>query len=322
MAAAQAPSDVVARVGDRDITVEDLESPLANRLYDLQQQIHQLKQQRLEALIDRRAMEKEAAETGTSIEALTRSVMAEAVQVTDADVERYYQENQQRLAGWKGPKTALMDQIRTFLQDRENNRKVAEHAAPLREKYGVTVFLKAPPLPFTTITEGDSPALGPADAPVTVIEFSDYLCPACRAAHETTKQVPRALPGAHPVGVQGLSARTPQRRQTPGRSRPVRRRPGRVLGISGPAVRRKGRIRRGSRPDVCGTTRAWTPIGSQACLDSGRHLPAIEADIESGRSAGVGATPTFIVNGRLRPGAPDFEGFRELIDGALTRSDP
>ena len=54
--------------------------------------------------------------------------------------------------------------------DRKTAERVDAYTQPLREKYPVSVFLTAPPLPITSVSEGDSPALGPADAPVTVVD--------------------------------------------------------------------------------------------------------------------------------------------------------
>ncbi len=41
----------------------------------------------------------------------------------------------------------------------------------------------------------DSPARGPADALVTLVEFSDYQCPYCRQAHATVSQVEKKYAG-------------------------------------------------------------------------------------------------------------------------------
>src|SRR5262249_62043127 len=41
----------------------------------------------------------------------------------------------------------------------------------------------------------EGPTRGPKDAPVTIVEFSDFECPYCGAAHDTVEQVMSTYPG-------------------------------------------------------------------------------------------------------------------------------
>ncbi len=55
----------------------------------------------------------------------------------------------------------------------------------------------------------------------------------------------------------------------------------------------------------------------QACLSSGRHEAEIREDLALGKRLGVGATPTFFINGIQLQGAVPYEQFANLIDREL-----
>lgn len=159
----------------------------------------------------------------------------------------------------------------------------------------------------------DAPALGPVDAPVTVVEYSDYRCPACRKAHEVVKRVREQTGGrvrwvyrdfplerhegafemaeaAHCAGEQGLFWEYQdamfQVEGAPEREGLVER--ARELGADADAFR--------------------------ACLESGRHRERVSRSIEEGRRAGVSATPTLFVNHEMVRGAPTEERLRKRIE--------
>jgi protein-disulfide isomerase len=52
------------------------------------------------------------------------------------------------------------------------------------------------------------------------------------------------------------------------------------------------------------------------CMSSQRHLGRFQASIQEGLSMGVASTPSFVINGRLYPGAMAFDRFSEIIDAA------
>ena len=53
---------------------------------------------------------------------------------------------------------------------------------------------KAVPGVVYSVSPGDAPAQGPVDAPVVVIEYSDFECPYCQKANETMKQLVEKFP--------------------------------------------------------------------------------------------------------------------------------
>ena len=53
---------------------------------------------------------------------------------------------------------------------------------------------KAVPGVVYSVSPGDAPAQGPADAPVVVIEYSDFECPYCQKANETMKELVKKFP--------------------------------------------------------------------------------------------------------------------------------
>jgi protein-disulfide isomerase len=165
--------------------------------------------------------------------------------------------------------------------------------------------------PAEDIREG--PALGPADAPVTVVEYSDYLCPACRKAHETVKRV---------------REQNRKRVRWVFRDLPLERHEGaREMAEAAHCAGDQGlfwefqdaMFRVEEAPDRDGLMERAVELGAdaeafRACLESGRHRERVERGIQEARQAGVSATPTFFVNGRMVRGAPSEEELQGMID--------
>jgi len=58
-----------------------------------------------------------------------------------------------------------------------------------------------------------------------------------------------------------------------------------------------------------------------ACMDSRRYMPRIEASVQEGESLGVQGTPTFFINGRMYQGRRiDSDAFAAIVDSVLKRA--
>jgi protein-disulfide isomerase len=176
----------------------------------------------------------------------------------------------------------------------------------------------------------DAPTLGRADAPVTIVEFSDYQCPFCQRFFATTllelkkeyietgkvryvfrdfplemhPQARNAAEAAHCAGEQGKYWEMHdvlfqnQRALAP----PQLADHARLVGLDGATF--------------------------DACFSSGRHAARVERGLADGAAAGVQGTPGFVigkttsgdvVEGTPIRGAQPLETFRRIIDQMLAQ---
>jgi protein-disulfide isomerase len=173
------------------------------------------------------------------------------------------------------------------------------------------------------VAEDDDPVLGPADAPITIIEFSDYECPYCRRWHnEVWPQLKEAYPdqirliyrdfpltSIHPNATPAASAANCAREQDQYWEFNERLFSMRFdLNVSGYQAYAE---ELGLDMDLF-----------NECLDSGRYNDEVMADFEYAANLGVNSTPTFFVNGIPVVGAQPFEVFSQLIDKELAGEIP
>lgn len=82
----------------------------------------------------------------------------------------------------------ITDKMRTF-EDGEREELESSLMKRLFAKYQVKLLLNEPEVISQNISVDDDPSRGPATAPVTVIMFSDFQCPACARTHPILKKV-------------------------------------------------------------------------------------------------------------------------------------
>jgi protein-disulfide isomerase len=179
----------------------------------------------------------------------------------------------------------------------------------------------------------DAPSLGRADAPVTIIEFSDYQCPFCQRFYTTTlaalkknyidsgkvryvfrdypleqlhSHARKAAEAAHCAGEQGKYWQMHDALfQNQGALElPQLTEHARSLGLDGPTFDR--------------------------CLSSGRNAARIDRGLADGAAAGVQGTPGFVigrtktgdmVEGTLIRGAQPLDTFRQIIEQLLAQGE-
>lgn len=312
--------DVLAKIGDESITEEDLGVVVGSRILELEKEIYRVKREQLDQLLAERVFKKEAAQEGSSLDDyVTKKLGSIPVQVTDEEVEAYYEENEGRWIEWKGTREELRGRIRNFLEQQKKYVELMKFAKSLEASNGVVVYLKEPTMRVSKVSIDGNPSYGPPDAPVTVVEFSDYQCPACRSGHSVVVKLRETYKG---------------RLRWVFKDFPLRRH--KEAALAAEAARCAGEQGKfWEYQDVLyGSQIAFTPerleqfagdlgLNNESfreCVQSGRHKASVENDIAEARRIGVDRTPSFIINGRLATGVPALEDFKRMIEEELNRS--
>ena len=170
----------------------------------------------------------------------------------------------------------------------------------------------------------DQPSLGPANAPVTVVEYSDLQCPSCAAFHtllgekvvpaygDKVRVVFKDLPlvGIHDWAMTGAIASQCVYQLDRAAYLPFRTLVFQNQGTINATNARDMLLHYGAQVGVDNLKLA-------ACVDSKASLSRVEANVSEGQILDVNGTPTTFVNGQLVVGAPDPAQFFKILDEAL-----
>ena len=304
---------VVAEVNGTPILASELELKVAGRLARLRQEEYEIRRQTLEELIAERLVAAEASKRRLAPEELLRQeVDVKTVALPPAQVEAIYEQNKDRFAGQT--RADALARIRDVVGERTKAERRTAYEKELRGAARVAVRLEAPRVAVSV--PAGAPSTGPAGAPVTIVEFTDYQCPYCHRAQGVVDQVLQRYSGkvrfvhldfpldGHPGAIPAARAARCAEEQ------------GKFWEYHRSLMTAPGTL---DEPDLKGraSTLGLDASSFGTCLSSGRHDTAIQASLRQGEELGVTGTPAYFVNGRMLSGARPVESFIELIDTEL-----
>jgi len=187
----------------------------------------------------------------------------------------------------------------------------------------------APTAAQGTIPQGVTPEgyhfFGRADAPVTMVDFSDFLCTTCRAfaveiepkiveRYITTGEV--KLVFHHLLQLGPGSVRTAEAAECAADQ-------GKFWPMHDMLYARQDEVFRTSDLDTTlvgfGRDLGLDTAAFADCLQSHTHLAAVQAADQAAQAAGVRFRPTIDINGMRLTGALPFATYQKVIDAALAR---
>jgi len=315
-ASEEPPEAAAAKIEDEIITNEDLERPLSQRIYKLENQIYRLKRRRLQMLIRDILLDKEAARRRMPKQQLLDTLSNGDPEVSTDEIERYRRQNPAQVEAWEDSTVPVKAQIRKFLAEKKKKQKIADFADSLQERYAVKILLSKPALPLTQVDIEGRPAMGPSDAEVVVVEFSDPFCPACRTAHKATLKVKEAYGDRVRWVFKDFPLETHQGAKKAAEA-------AHCAGEAGKFWEYQDKVFKAEEKPDTDRLKAYARDLDldrdrfDACLEEGKYRSQVESDIQEGRAAGISATPTFIINGEMISGALSLEEFKEKIEAEL-----
>lgn len=304
----------VAVIGKERISQEELDRAVGNRLMRIRTEEYNIRKTALDDLIAERLLKREADRRHITVEELLKTEVGGKITIpTPEEVEPFYEGTKEKFGGTKE------EAIRQIIDGMRRQRiaaRTAEYVKSLRDAAGVRVLIEPPRADVRVAGE----ARGDQNAPVTIVEFSDFECPFCSRATETVRKLeekyghdvrrvyvdyplaihrsaPRAAEAAHCAGEQGKFWEL--------HDSFFSRKPGPVADND---------IRKAA------TDAGLDLQAFNACLESGKFAQTWKAGQEEGARLGVASTPTFFVNGRMIVGAAPLERFTDVIEDELARA--
>ena len=306
-------AQVLAVVNGKPITEADVRKNSAEQFAqlerDYEQNKHQLLEGQLDQLIQDRLLEAEAAAKGVTKEQLLANLQAPTI--TDAEVDAFYEQNKAQIPR---PKEQVADQIKQYLAQRGQFEAREKLFNELEGKYKVEMKLE----PMRTQVAAVGPAKGPATAPVTIVEFSDFECPFCARLIPTLDQVTAKYGDKVRVVFRQFPLAMHAKAQKAAEASLCANDQGKFWEMHDAMFQNQQAL----AVDALKAKAAELGLNAEAfnsCLDSNKYATQVATDMKEGSAAGVSGTPALFVNGRFISGAVPLEQITEVIDDELRR---
>ena len=318
-------SEVVAKYGDKSVTAGEVRKNSATDFDQLELRLkqcqseyekgkHDVMDAQVRKLVQDSLIEKEAAEKNMTKEAFLASAV-KVVDPTDAEIDAFYEENKARIPPGT-TKEQIAPQIKNYLSQQRQAEAKEKFTSDLETKYGVRYTLE----PMRVEVAAEGPSKGPKNAPVTIVEFSDFQCPFCSRLIPTVDQVTANYGDKVRLVFRQFPLNFHQFAQKAAEASLCAEEQGKFWEMHDKMFENQRALDRAS------LERYASEIGLdvarfKADLDGGRYKSAVKADTDYGNSlpgGGMG-TPTFFINGRKLAGAYPYEKFEQLIKEALAK---
>ena len=306
---------VLARVNGKAITAGEVRADGGDQFELLEREYLQRKHDILEAqlkkVVQDRLIDAEAAARGVSKDKLLAEI--KPGEVTDADAEAFYEKNKARIPATTS-KEAVMPQIRAYLAQNGQQEARDKYFKTLEAKYKVDYLLQ--PMRVDVAANG-FPAKGPAAAPVTIVEFSDFQCPFCSRITPTLEQVVskygnkvRLVFRQYPLPMHPNAAKAAEASLCANEQ-------GKFWEMHDAMFKDQGGLAVDGLKSKAAAITGINAASFNSCLDSGKETPAVQSDVKAGTKAGVNGTPAMFVNGRFISGVVTADDISKVIDEEL-----
>jgi len=306
--------DVLAVVNGQPITEADVRTSAAEQFKGLQREYeknsHDLLESSLQTVIQDRLVEAEAKSRGITKDQVLAEI--KPTPVTDADVDAFYEQNKAQIPR---PKEQVAAQIKTYLEQQGQQKSRSAYYENLQKKYKVDIKME----PVRVEVAASGPATGgPATAPVTIVEFSDFQCPFCSRLTPTLDQVKKKYGDKVRIVFRQFPLPMHNNAQKAAEAALCANDQGKFWQLHDAMFSNQAAL------GVDQLKAKAVELGLKAddfnkCLDSGAKVAVVEADKKAGSEAGVNGTPAMFVNGRFLSGAVPIEQLSTVIDDELRR---
>ena len=303
---------VVATVAGQPLYDDELMPFVETQLNDLKRQEYTLKMKALDQAIGKKLLASEAEKRKITVDALLQAEADGKVSdPSDGEIEAYYQAQKDAL---KVPLDQVRGQISQSLKQGRVNQAREAYKVILRQRVSVDILLSAPRV---TVAVDPQRVKGNPDAPVTIVEFSDFECPYCRQAEPTLAKVTAEYGDKIRIAYRDLPLSNIHSRATPAaEASRCAAEQGKFWPYHELLFKEPVRLGESDLTEYAETVKL--DMGQfKSCVDGAKFRQQVQSDYQDGLRAGVNGTPAFFINGVALIGSQPLNEFRQTIDREL-----
>jgi protein-disulfide isomerase len=318
-AEAQKETTPVAKAGNIVLTDEEMRKEVASEIYEAENKIYSVKKNWVDQKVKTLLMAQAAKEAKLSLEKWQKKeIDAKAASPTQAEIDQWAPRFGVR--GSTGAPTDaqyadMKEKAKAYLIQQKRAQREMEVTQQLMLKNGPTEYhFEKPVAPVINLTiSKHTPVKGPANAPVTIIEFTDFECPWCKRSQEQVKAVERAFPGQVRF-VDRMFPLTMHARAMPAAEAAY------CAKDQGKFWEMREKLFESQALADDDFKKYAKELGLNqskfdTCMSSDKYVEIIQLDMAEGQRAGVRGTPTFFVNGVQA----NFQQLADTVKSALEK---
>jgi len=302
------PAQVVARVGDQNITLGELMKREPAKMMDAANKYYEAESSVIQEAINNGILEQAAKKEHVTVDQLLDKHVRGKIKDPSDEALRVYYEGLQT----DQPYEALKDKIKEHVREGRMRKAMMDYAKSLRDSTTVVVMITPPK---EEVAIGNAPVEGSRDAAVKVVEFADYECPYCRKVQPTIDKL-RKQYGSR-VAFAFKDFPLPMHKHAEKAAEAAR-----CANAQGKFWDFHDKLFSADSLEIAEMktyARSLNLDGAKfdKCLDSGGEAAGIQKDQAEGSRLGLTGTPTFFVNGHFISGNVSYETLQGLVDQEL-----
>ncbi len=314
------PEAVLATVGDRQITERQVDQEILQRILRSvdTSKLYEWRKDAVNDMVNDYLIGDAAKKAGMTPDQFVQHEIdaSGSGKVTEADARKYYDKHKTQIqAETSRPFDQIKGQLIAALQKQQDVERREQLMAKLKAQEPVKILLVQPRV---KVESSGNPSAGGKDAPVTIVEFSDFQCPFCRAAETAVKTVKdkygdkiRLVYLDFPLGMHAHAMDAARAGRCAGEQ-------GKFWELHDAMFADQSKL----APADLKADAKRLGLDTKAfdtCFDANKYDASIHKNMSQGQALGVTATPTFFVNGRQILGAQPAEQFEQIIDEELAQ---
>lgn len=302
-----------AMVNSLPITMAELDDASQDAMQKVQSEIYKIKKRQLDVLIEEKLIETAAAAKGmTKEEYINAEVTSNVTEPSDNEIKAMYEA---RKDSYKEPLDKAKVQIANYLKQNRENRLYRNMITKLRGEADVKILLQPPRV---EIDLENLSVFGEDDAPVTIVEFSDYECPFCKRVRPTIWKLTEDYKDRVRYVFVDFPLSFHKKAQKAHEAARCAEDQGKYYEYNRKLFDNQKNI------GLKDLKKYAKELGLDTkkfdnCLDGGEKAAMVKENIQKGANAGVSGTPAFFINGIMLSGARPHSAFVEIIEEELAR---